>query len=231
MNQEIKQLVVVVIDDEPQIRKLLQVALTSEQYTVYEAENGTLGLMEVAYRKPDIVLLDLGLPDIDGKDVIRRIREWSTVPVLVLSIREDVREKVEALDAGADDYLVKPFHTVELFARLRVLVRHATNVTAETLIQTGPLSINLSSRTVILDNNEIHCTSTEYALLKLLARNIGKVVTHKQMLREIWGPSNEENTHYIKIYMRQLRKKIEPGAESLKLIINEPGIGYRLRVL
>jgi len=123
---------------------------------------------------PKADLCDLGLPDLDGKEVIRRIRERSTVPVLVLSIREDVREKVGALDAGADDYLIKPFHTAELFARLRVLVRHATNVTAETLIQTGPLSINLSSRTVILDNIEIHCTSTEYALLKLLARNIGK---------------------------------------------------------
>jgi two-component system KDP operon response regulator KdpE len=231
MNTVENQLVVVVIDDEPQIRKLLQVALTSEQYTVYEAENGTLGVMEVAYRKPDIVLLDLGLPDIDGKEVIRRIREWSTVPVLVLSIREDVAEKVEALDAGADDYLTKPFHTEELFARLRVLVRHATNVTAETQIQTGPLSVNLSTRTVFLDNKEIHCTSTEYALLKLLARNTGKVVTHKQILREIWGPSNDENTHYIKIYMRQLRKKIEPDPESPKLIINEPGIGYRLRAL
>jgi two-component system KDP operon response regulator KdpE len=228
MSESSPSLVAVIIDDEPQIRKLLATSLISECYAVYEAESGQLGLMEIAYRKPDVVLLDLGLPDIDGIEVIRRLREWSAVPVIVLSVRESVEDKVKALDAGADDYLTKPFHPAELFARLRAVVRHAHGTTTPTEIATGALKIDLSSRTVCINNAEIHLTATEYALLKLLALNIGKVITQKQLLREVWGPASEENAHYLRVYMRHLRKKIEADPSLPKLLMNEPGIGYRL---
>jgi two-component system KDP operon response regulator KdpE len=228
MSDGASPLVAVIIDDEPQIRKLLRASLGSEGYTVYEAENGQLGLMEIAYRKPDVVLLDLGLPDIDGIDVIKRLREWSPVPVVVLSVRESVDDKVKALDAGADDYLTKPFHPAELFARLRAVIRHSMGTAAPTEISTGELSVNLSSRTVRSRGVEIHLTATEFALLKTLALNIGKVITQKQLLREVWGPSAEENAHYLRVYMRHLRKKIETDPALPKLLINEPGIGYRL---
>jgi two-component system KDP operon response regulator KdpE len=218
----------VVIDDEPQIRKLIRLALTSERYEVFEAENGQLGLMEIAYRKPDIVLLDLGLPDMEGVEVIRRLREWSRVPVIVLSVREGVSDKVSALDAGADDYLTKPFHNEELFARLRALLRHATGTKPETIIATGNLKIDLSARAVFLNGSEVHVTATEYAIIRLLAVNCGKVVTHGQLLKEIWGPASEGNSHYLRVYMRQLRKKIEQDPSSPKLLINDPGVGYRL---
>jgi two-component system KDP operon response regulator KdpE len=228
MNNSAPSLVAVIIDDEPQIRKLLCASLLSEHYTVFEAENGQLGLMEIAYRKPDIVLLDLGLPDIDGIEVIRRLREWSKVPVIVLSVREGVEDKVAALDCGADDYLTKPFHNPELFARLRALIRHSGGAITETQVITGALKIDLAARMVFLNDLEIHLTATEYALLRLLATNIGKVITHSQILREIWGPASEENSHYLRVYMRQLRKKIEIDPSASKLLINEPGIGYRL---
>jgi two-component system KDP operon response regulator KdpE len=228
MSNEKPSLIAIVIDDEPQIRKLLHAALTSEHYTVFEAENGQLGLMEIAYRKPDIVILDLGLPDIDGKEVLIRLREWSKVPVIVLSIREGVEEKVAALDNGADDYLTKPFHTPELFARLRALLRHASGTQSVTQIKTGDLKIDFASRAVFLKEKEIHLTATEYALLRILALNIGKVITHSQLLKEVWGPISDQNSHYLRIYMRQLRKKIEQDPSMPKLLINEPGIGYRL---
>ena len=228
MNNGTAPPIAIVIDDEPQIRKLLRAALSSEHYTVFEAENGQLGLMEIAFRKPDIVLLDLGLPDIDGIEVIRRLREWSAIPVIVLSVREGVSDKVSALDAGADDYLAKPFHNQELLARLRALMRHSQGLKTETRITIGNLTIDLSARTVFLDNSEIHLTATEYAIVRLLAINCGKVITHKQLLKEIWGPASVENSHYLRVYMRQLRKKIEQVPASPKLLINEPGIGYRL---
>jgi two-component system, OmpR family, KDP operon response regulator KdpE len=228
MNTGDASLRAVVIDDEPQIRKLIRLALTSEHYEVFEAENGQLGLMEIAYRKPDIVLLDLGLPDVDGVEVIRRLREWSKVPVIVLSVREGVADKVSALDAGADDYLTKPFHNQELFARLRALMRHATGAKTETTVIAGNLKIDLSARAVFRSGSEIHLTATEYAIMRLLAINCGKVVTHSQLLKEIWGPVSEGNSHYLRVYMRQLRKKIEPDPSSPELLINEPGVGYRL---
>jgi two-component system KDP operon response regulator KdpE len=228
MSEEIASLVAVIVDDEPQVRKLLRASLTAERYTVFEAENGRLALMEIAFRKPDVILLDLGLPDMEGIDVIRRLREWSAVPVIVLSVRESVDDKVKALDAGADDYLTKPFHSAELFARLRAIVRHSQGIKAPTEIVTGPLKIDLSSRTVFLKNEELHLTATEYALLRLLSLNVAKVVTQKQLLREIWGPSAEENALYLRVYMRHLRKKIETDPSLPKLLINEPGIGYRL---
>ncbi len=228
MSANAPSLVAIIIDDEPQIRKLLCASLASEHYVAYEAESGQLGLMEIAYRKPDVVLLDLGLPDIDGIEVIRRLREWSTVPILVLSVREGVYDKVKALDAGADDYLTKPFHSAELFARLRALIRHSKGTMTQTEVITGALKIDLATRTVYYKNDELHLTATEYALLKALALNIGKVMTHKQLLREIWGPSAEDNAHYLRVYMRHLRRKIESDPSLPKLLINEPGIGYRL---
>lgn len=228
MSDEKPSLIAVVIDDEPQIRKLLHAALISEHYTVFEAENGQLGLMEIAYRKPDVVILDLGLPDIDGKEVLTRLREWSKVPVIVLSVRDSVEEKVAALDNGADDYLTKPFHNPELFARLRALLRHASGAQSVTHIKTGELKVDFASRAVFIKDQEIHLTATEYALLRILAINLGKVVTHSQLLKEVWGPTSDQNSHYLRIYMRQLRKKIEQDPSMPKLLINEPGIGYRL---
>jgi two-component system KDP operon response regulator KdpE len=228
MSDEKPSLIAVVIDDEPQIRKLLHAALISEHYTVFEAENGQLGLMEIAYRKPDIVILDLGLPDFDGKEVLIRLREWSKVPVIVLSVRDSVEEKVAALDNGADDYLTKPFHNPELFARLRALLRHASGTQSVTHIKTGELKVDFASRAVFIKDQEIHLTATEYALLRILAMNLGKVVTHSQLLKEVWGPTSDDNSHYLRIYMRQLRKKIEQDPSMPKLLINEPGIGYRL---
>lgn len=228
MNNDKPSLTAVIIDDEPQMRKLLRAALMSENYLVFESETGQLGLMEIAYRKPDIVLLDLGLPDIDGMEVLHRLREWSKVPVIVLSVREGVEDKVSALDSGADDYLTKPFHNPELFARLRALIRHSGGAVTETRIITGGIRIDLAARTVFFNDVEIHLTATEYALLRLLAMNLGKVITHGQILREIWGPTAGENSHYLRIYMRQLRKKLEIDPSVPKLLINEPGIGYRL---
>jgi two-component system KDP operon response regulator KdpE len=228
MSDEKPSLIAVVIDDEPQIRKLLHAALISEHYTVFEAENGQLGLMEIAYRKPDVVILDLGLPDIDGKEVLTRLREWSKVPVIVLSVRDSVEEKVAALDNGADDYLTKPFHNPELFARLRALLRHASGAQPVTQIKTGELKVDFASRAVFIKDQEVHLTATEYALLRILTLNLGKVVTHSQLLKEVWGPTSDQNSHYLRIYMRQLRKKIEQDPSMPKLLINEPGIGYRL---
>jgi two-component system, OmpR family, KDP operon response regulator KdpE len=228
MSDKAPPLTALIIDDERQIRKLLRTALSSEGYAVYEAENGRIGLSEIAFRKPDVVVLDLGLPDMDGIDVIRRLREWSAIPVIVLSVRESVEDKVKALDAGADDYLMKPFHSAELFARLRAVVRHSKGTMIQTEIATGALKIDLAARSVFLNGVELHLTATEYALIKLLALNLGKVITQKQLLREVWGPSGAENTHYLRVYMRHLRKKIEVDPSLPKLLINEPGIGYRL---
>ena len=217
-----------IIDDEIQIRRLLKVTLEAEQYRVYEAETGQTGLIELAHRKPDVVLLDLGLPDMDGIDVLRRLREWSKVPVLVLSVRQGVEDKVSALDAGADDYLTKPFHSAELTARLRAIQRHTAEEMAESVFECDSLQIDFSSRVVKRDGQEIHLTATEYALLRVLAQNAGKVVTHRQLLREVWGPKAEEQAQYLRVYMNHLRKKLGEQADQPRLLRNEPGIGYRL---
>ncbi|MFA6172907.1 MAG: response regulator [Kiritimatiellales bacterium] len=220
--------IVLIIDDEVQIRRLLKVTLEAEQYRVYEAETGQTGLIELAHRKPDVVLLDLGLPDMDGIDVLRRLREWSKVPVLILSVRQGVEDKVSALDAGADDYLTKPFHSAELTARLRAIQRHTAAEMAEPVFECASLQIDFSSRTVKRDGQEISLTATEYALLRVLAQNAGKVVTHRQLLREVWGPQAEEQAQYLRVYMNHLRKKLGEPAGQPRLLRNEPGIGYRL---
>jgi two-component system KDP operon response regulator KdpE len=217
-----------VIDDEKQIRKLLRIVLEEQQYRVFEAESGRQGIAEVAQRKPDVVLLDLGLPDLDGLEVLKRLREWSRVPILILSVRDGPEEKVAALDAGADDYVTKPFESAELLARLRAIQRRGHATPEEPTFQAGHLTIDFVSRTVTVNGDEVKLTATEYSLLKVLAQHAGKVVTHKQLLREVWGPNAEEQSQYLRVYVTHLRKKIELPHSSEKLLRTETGIGYRL---
>lgn len=217
-----------VIDDEPQIRKLLRVVLEQEHYRALESDSGRHGLSEVALRRPDVVLLDLGLPDMDGLEVLKRVRQWSQVPVLILSVKDSPEDKVAGLDAGADDYVTKPFEATELLARLRAIQRRAPAGTENAHFEAGHLAIDFSSHTVTVEGREVKLTATEYALLKLLALHAGKVVTHKQLLREVWGPNAEEQSQYLRVYMMHLRKKIEISAGPERLLRTESGIGYRL---
>jgi two-component system KDP operon response regulator KdpE len=194
---------------------------------VLESESARQGLSDVGLRRPDVVLLDLGLPDMDGLAVLKRLREWSHVPVLILSVREGPEDKIAALDAGADDYVTKPFESGELLARLRAIQRRAVPATEEPFFQAGQLEIDFNARVVTVKGREVKLTATEYALLKILAQHAGKVVTHKQLLREVWGPNAEEQSQYLRVYMTHLRKKIETE-ESEKLLRTESGVGYRL---
>ena len=220
--------VVLVIDDETQIRRLLRVALEAGGYRVFEAATGQAGLVEAAQRRPDIIVLDLGLPDMDGASVLKRLREWSQAPVLVLSVREGEDDKVGALDNGADDYMTKPFSTVELLARLRVARRHAQPISENSVFRSGRLEVDLAARKVTVKDQEIKLTPTEYSLLRLLVRNAGKVVTHRQLLKEVWGPNYSDQTHYLRVYVAHLREKIEADAARPELLLTEPGVGYRL---
>ena len=217
---------VLVIDDERAIRRMLRAALESH-YEVYEAESGQLGLQEAIARRPDVIILDLGLPDMDGVAVLKRLREWSQTPVLVLSVRDRETDKVAALDNGADDYLTKPFGTAELLARLRVIQRRAPGATEEPVRVIGPLEMDLAAHQVKVHGHEVSLTATEFALLRALVQHAGKVVTHKQLLRTVWGPNAEEQSQYLRVYVTHLRKKLETESTG-KLIQNEPGIGYRL---
>jgi two-component system, OmpR family, KDP operon response regulator KdpE len=223
-----KGLRVLVIDDEPQIRKLLRVSLGAHGYDVHESISGMESVTQAADIKPDIVILDLGLPDIDGKEVVRRLREWSDVPILILTARDQEKEKIDALDAGADDYITKPFSMGELLARMRVSVRRAAHSGDDPVIQCGDLSIDLAQRRVMVDNQEIKLTPTEYDILKILAQNAGKVLTHRQLLKAVWGDTYSDDTHYIRVYIGQLRRKIEPNPTQPKYIVTESGVGYRL---
>lgn len=218
----------VIIDDEKQIRRLLRLALEGAGHHVYEAETGQAGLSEIAYRKPDIVLLDLGLPDVEGVKVLRRLREWSDVPVVILSVRDDPEEKVEALDAGADDYVTKPFDTAELLARVRAAQRRSLTETGEPVFSSGPLCVDFAARQVKLKGAEIKLTPTEYSLLRVLVQNAGKVVTHRQLLRTVWGEKAESQAQYLRVYVTHLRNKLEADRDAPKLIKTEVGIGYRL---
>ena len=217
-----------VIDDEKQIRKLLRIVLEEQQYRVLEAESGRQGIAEVAQRKPDVVLLDLGLPDLDGLDVLKRLREWSRVPILILSVRDGPEEKVAALDAGADDYVTKPFESAELLARVRAIQRRGHALPEEPTFHAGHLTVDFVSRIVMVNGEEVKLTATEYNLLRVLAQHAGKVVTHKQLLREVWGPNAEEQSQYLRVYVTHLRKKIEVANSPDKLLRTESGIGYRL---
>ncbi|HEY1768946.1 MAG TPA: response regulator [Chthoniobacterales bacterium] len=220
---------VLIIDDEKQIRRLLRVALEAENYRVLEAETGQQGLTEIANRKPDAVLLDLGLPDFDGLTILKRLREWSEAPVIVLTVRDDEEEKVAALDAGADDYVTKPFSTPELLARLRAAQRKTRPTEEVSVFRQGDLVVDLTAHVVTRGGREIKLTATEFALLRLLVRHAGRVLTHRQILREIWGPKSEEHRQYLRVYITHLRQKIEPGDPKHRLIQTEPGIGYRLQ--
>jgi two-component system KDP operon response regulator KdpE len=206
---------------------VLRLVLEEQNYRIYEAECCHQGLVEAAQRKPDVVLLDLGLPDIDGLEVLNRLREWSQVPVLILSVRDDPDDKVTALDAGADDYVIKPFESAELLARLRAMQRRSPANFAEPFFQSGRLTIDFASRIVTVNGIEVRLTATEYSLLKVLAQHAGKVVTHKHLLREVWGPNAEEQSQYLRVYVTHLRKKLESGGAD-KLLRTETGIGYRL---
>ena len=217
-----------IIDDEIQMRRLLRVALEGAGYIVLETETGQLGLQEVALRRPDVVLLDLGLPDLDGLEVLRRLREWSEVPVVILSVRDDESDKVTALDAGADDYVTKPFSTPEVLARLRAAQRKTRPADETAVFTIGELSVDLTARIVTRAGREIKLTATEYALLRLFVRHAGRVLTHRQMLREVWGPKAEEHRQYLRVYITHLRQKIERDPGNPELIRTEPGIGYRL---
>ena len=219
-----------VIDDEPQIRKLLRLVLEQHHFRAIEAADGRSGLAEVATRRPDVVLLDLGLPDMDGLAVLERLREWTRVPVLILSVRDGSEDKVAALDCGADDYVTKPFDSAELLARLRAMLRRAPLGANAARFQAGHLKIDFEARSVSVNDREVRLTATEFALLKVLAVNAGKVVTHKHLLREVWGPNAEEQSQYLRVYMMHLRKKLEIPDTAHRLLRTESGIGYRLVV-
>lgn len=219
---------VLIIDDEPQIRKFLRISLGAQGYEVIEAENGKSGIEKCALETPHLVILDLGLPDLDGQEVLAKIREWSEVPIIVLSVRANEEEKVTALDRGANDYVTKPFGIAELIARVRVILRSrkSEDLTSSEIVS-GDLKIDLAAHRVFKGENELKLTKKEFALLTLLARNAGRIVTHQQILREIWGPAQESETHYLRIYIGHLRQKLGDDPLSPTYIENEPGVGYR----
>jgi two-component system, OmpR family, KDP operon response regulator KdpE len=219
-----------IIDDEIQIRRLLRAALEGAGYRVIEADTGQLGISETALRRPDVVVLDLGLPDLDGLQVLKRIREWSRVPVLVASVRDDSGDKVAALDGGADDYVTKPFDSTEMLARLRAIQRRADPAHELPEFVSGLLRVNFVTRMVKVGNTEIHLTPIEYALLRVLALNAGKVVTHRQLLREVWGPNAEEQSQYLRVHLTHVRQKLAAAGLNVRTLRTEPGVGYRLCV-
>lgn len=221
----------VVIDDEVQIRRLLRVSLETQGFSVHVAATGEEGLRLVQGKKPDIVLLDLGLPDREGADVLSSLRAWSSVPVIILSVRNAEEEIVRLLDAGADDYLVKPFSTGELIARMRVAIRHHGPQDAAGVFVSGRLSVDLQDRSVKAAGQAVKLTPTEYGLLRLFVQHAGRILTHRQILREVWGPNADEETNYLRVYVTGLRKKLEENPQMPQLIVTEPGVGYRLRIL
>ncbi|WP_426105440.1 response regulator [Pseudomonas sp. TWR1-1-3] len=220
---------ILVIDDEPQIRKFLRISLVSQGYTVLEAATGADGLSQAALGRPDVLVLDLGLPDMDGQQVLREFREWSNAPVLVLSVRASEAQKVQALDGGANDYVTKPFGIQEFLARIRALLRQApAGETRESALELGPLTVDLAFRRVLLDGVEVALTRKEYAVLALLARHPGRVITQQQLLKDIWGPSHVENSHYLRIVVGHLRQKLADDPTRPRYIVTEAGVGYRL---
>lgn len=225
--------VVLVVEDDPQIRRFLRATLSDNGYYYLEAATAQEGLRQVGMQHPDLIILDLGLPDMDGLEVTRRLREWTSTPIIVLSARNHEHDKVNALDAGADDYLTKPFGTAELLARMRVATRHAIQMAQGTdnpIFATGGLRIDLEHRQVFVDDTEIHLTPIEYKLLLVLVQHAGKVVTRKHLLHHVWGPSYEDEMHYLRVYMGQLRRKLETEPTRPRYLITEPGVGYRLKM-
>lgn len=221
---------ILIVDDEPAIRRYLSAVLTAHGYTVFEAARGDQALEQVNAQRPDAIVLDLGLPDMDGVEVTRLLREWSQMPILILSVRGSEADKIAALDAGADDYLTKPFGSGELLARLRVALRRAAQSANEPIFATGGLKLDFGKHVVTVDEREVSLTPTEYDLLRALAQNAGRVLTHHQLLRTVWGVGYDEEMHMLRVNISNLRKKIEPDATRPLYIVTEPGVGYRLRV-
>jgi two-component system, OmpR family, KDP operon response regulator KdpE len=222
--------VVLMIEDEAQMRRFLRASLSHAGYQLLEAETAEQGLMQAAAQNPDLVLLDLGLPDLDGLVVTERLRQWAKMPIIVISARGQENDKIKALDAGADDYLTKPFGVGELLARMRVALRHAAKTPdGEPQFSLGELRVDLFRRQVFLSEREVHLTPIEYRLLTTLIRHAGRVLTHRHLLREVWGPNASDQTHYLRVYMGQLRHKLEPDASRPRYLLTEPGVGYRLR--
>ncbi len=223
---------VLLIEDEPQMRRFLRTALDANDYRLVEAATAKEGLAHAAARNPDVILLDLGLPDRDGLDVTRELREWSGTPIIVISARGREEDKVKALDLGADDYLTKPFGVDELLARIRVALRHAATppgAAPEPIFQSGELTVDLPNRRVWRAGEEVHLTPTEYKLLATMVRQAGKVLTHRQLLKEVWGANYLNQAHYVRVYLAQLRQKIEADPARPRLLLTEPGVGYRLK--
>jgi two-component system, OmpR family, KDP operon response regulator KdpE len=221
---------VLIVDDEVSIRRYLRAALGAEGFATHEAKTGQEALDGVVLYHPEIIILDLGLPDIDGVEVTRRLREWSQTPIIVLSVREAENDKVAALDAGADDYLTKPFGTGELMARIRVALRRGSKGSDEPVFQVDKLKMDVSRRIVMVDENEVYLTPTEYEILRLLLQNAGKVLTHRQLLRQVWGTAYEDEMHILRVNVSNLRRKIEPDPSRPHYLLTEPGVGYRIRV-
>lgn len=222
---------ILLIEDEPQIRRFVRTALQAEGFQVFEAEHGQRGLIDAATRAPDLMIVDLGLPDMDGFQVIQDLRTWSAMPIIVLSARSDEKDKIEALDAGADDYLTKPFSVGELLARVRAhLRRRETGNSASAVFTFGDVVVDLVKRTVERNGEAVHLTSTEYRLLTVLIRHAGRILTHGQLLRDVWGPNHNEHSHYVRIYMANLRQKLEKDPTQPEHLLTEIGMGYRLMV-
>jgi two-component system KDP operon response regulator KdpE len=219
---------ILVVEDEPEIRRFLRSSLGAEGYRVVEAESGSRGTIDAGSHKPDLAIVDLGLPDLDGVEVIRRIRSWSPMPIIVLSARSREQSKIEALDAGANDYVTKPFGVGELLARVRAALRHAARPPSGQALVLGKATIDFEKRRATREGAEIHLTPIEFRLLACLASHLGMVLTHRQLLREVWGPSYVEHTHYLRVYMKQLREKLEADPVRPRHLLTETGVGYRL---
>lgn len=219
---------ILLVEDDPQIRRFLRAALDAEGYRLQEAVTAEEGSTQAAARQPDLILLDLGLPDRDGLDVIRSVREWGKIPILVLSARGQEKDKIAALDLGADDYVAKPFAVGELLARIRAALRRSTTAAAASMVRFGLVEVDLDKRTVRVEGQEVHLTPNEYKLLQVLIQHAGKVLTQRQLLNEVWGPQHTEQAQYLRVYIAQLRRKLERNPARPKHLQTEPGVGYRL---
>jgi len=219
---------VLIVDDEPAIRRFLRATLSAHGYDIFEATDGQSALIAAAAARPDLVILDLGLPDMDGVQITRQLREWTQIPILIISVRGQENDKIAALDAGADDYVTKPFGVGELLARMRVALRHTIPATEEPVFVAGDLAVDLARREVRLGGREVQLTPTEYDLLRVLVTHAGKVLTHRQLLREVWGVGYEQETHMLRVNISNLRRKLEPDPTRPRYIRTEPGVGYRL---
>ena len=220
---------VLIVDDEPAIRRFLRATLSAHGYDIFEAADGQSALTATAAARPDLIILDLGLPDMDGVQVTRQLREWTQIPILIVSVRGQENDKIAALDAGADDYVTKPFGVGELLARMRVALRHAIPAAEEPVFVAGDLAVDLARREVRFGGREVQLTPTEYDLLRVLVTHAGKVLTHRQLLREVWGVGYEQETHMLRVNISNLRRKLEPDPTRPRYLRTEPGVGYRLR--